>query len=172
MVLFLIGYMGSGKSIIGKKLAEILKYDHQDFDDYIEEREKSTISSIFKTKGEIYFRKTEHKYLNEIVKLQNTVVALGGGTPCYGDNMKKILDSENSLSIYLKATIPTLSSRLFDEKAKRPLISHISSKEELNEFIGKHIFERAPFYEQALVSIKTDDKSVDEIVEQIMVQLF
>ena len=86
--------------------------------------------------------------------------------------MEQIINSTESISIYLKANIPTLSNRLFEEKFKRPLISHIPSIEELNEFIGKHLFERAHFYEQSNFAIKTDDKSVDEIVEAILLQLF
>ncbi|MEH6535489.1 MAG: shikimate kinase [Psychroserpens sp.] len=172
MTLFLIGYMGSGKSVIGRELAEILGYNYIDFDEFIETQENATIKTIFDTKGEIYFRKAESKYLNAIINLEKTIVSLGGGTPCYGNNMRQILDSDDSKAIYLKATIPTLSNRLFDEKSKRPLISHVSSKELLNEFIGKHLFERAPFYEQSNFSIKTDNKSINEVLEAILLQLF
>jgi shikimate kinase len=172
MTLFFVGYMGSGKSVIGQRLAEVLNYNYIDFDDYIELKEKATIATIFKTKGEIYFRKAESKYLKDITGLKDTVVSLGGGTPCYGHNMQTLLNAENTRCIYLKATIPTLSNRLFDEKSKRPLISHVTTKDELNEFIGKHLFERAPFYQQSHLSIKTDDKSVSDIVEDVLVTLF
>lgn len=172
MTLILVGYMGSGKSVIGKKLAEILSYAFLDFDDYIEAKENASIATIFKTKGEIYFRKAEQTYIKEILELPKTVVALGGGTPCYGDTMNLILSTENAQSIYLKASINTLSNRLFKEKAKRPLIAHVATIEELNEFIGKHLFERAPFYEQSNLIVKTDGKSVDEVVQDMMLQLF
>lgn len=172
MTLFLVGYMGSGKSVIGKNLAEILNYSYLDFDAVIEEKEQLSISDIFKNKGEIYFRKAELTYLKDVLGCPKTVVALGGGTPCYGDTMKTILNSENSHAIYLKASIATLSNRLFSEKAKRPLIAHISNLAELNEFIGKHLFERAPYYEQSNVIVKTDDKSINEVVQGIMLQLF
>ena len=75
-------------------------------------------------------------------------------------------------TMYLKATIPTLSARLFEEKSKRPLIAHVTSKDELNEFIGKHLFERASFYEQSQYVIQTDNLSVDEVVEDILLHLF
>jgi len=172
MTLFLVGYMGSGKSVIGEKLADVLNYDYIDFDDYIENQEKASIQTIFKTKGEIYFRKAESKYLKDVISLHRTIISLGGGTPCYGNNMDILLSAEDSKTIYLKAMVSTLCDRLFTEKEKRPLISHIPSKESLNEFIGKHIFERAPFYEQSHMSVKTDQLTVDDIVESITLQLF
>ena len=172
MTLFLVGYMGSGKSVIGNKLANILDYSFIDLDDYIEEKEGLSIKLIFETKGEIYFRKIESVYLKELIKIENTVVSLGGGTPCYGNNSSLILESINSLSIYLKASIPTLSNRLFEEKSKRPLIAHLNTKNELNEFIGKHIFERAPFYEQSSLIIKTDGLTVNEVVDTLILKLF
>jgi len=164
--------MGSGKSVIGSKLAEILKYDYIDLDDFIEKNEGDSIKNIFLKKGEIYFRKIETRYLKQLLEVKNTVVSLGGGTPCYGNNTKIILEASNALSVYLKATIPTLSNRLFEEKDKRPLIAHISTPTELNEFIGKHLFERAPFYEQSSHTIKTDGLSVKEVVDQLVIQLF
>jgi len=172
MTLILVGYMGSGKSVIGKELAKILDYNYIDFDNFIELKENMPIKTIFESKGEIYFRKAESKYLSEVIHLEKTIISLGGGTPCYGNNMKQILDVGTAQSIYLKANIPTLSNRLFDERSMRPLIAHLSTNDELNEFIGKHIFERAPFYEQSHLSIKTDDKSVDEVIETILLQLF
>lgn len=172
MTLFLIGYMGSGKSLIGQKLAGVLNYNYVDFDDYISQREGLSISDIFETKGEIYFRKVEHKYLHDVLNLNDTVVSLGGGTPCYGNNMQSLLDADSSMTIYLKASIPTLTGRLFDERAQRPLIAHLESKTELSEFIGKHLFERAPIYEQAGKTIITNDKQVDQIIEEILLQLY
>lgn len=172
MTLFLVGYMGSGKSVIGSKLAVILKYNYLDLDDYIEEKEASTIKLIFETKGEIYFRKIESIYLKELIGLNNTVISLGGGTPCYGNNMNLILESKNSLSIYLKASILTLVDRLFTEQSKRPLIAHIASQSGLTEFIGKHIFERAPYYEQSSLKIKTDGLKINEIVDYLVLELF
>ncbi|WP_040279912.1 shikimate kinase [Psychroserpens damuponensis] len=172
MTLFLIGYMGSGKSVIGNNLAEILSYNYIDLDDYIEEKEQTSIKKIFESKGEIYFRKIENRYLKELTNLNKTVISLGGGTPCYGNNMTLILESNNALSIYLKASIPTLSDRLFEEKDKRPLISHIDTKNALNEFIGKHIFERAPYYEQSSITIKTDGLKINEVVDDLILKLF
>ena len=172
MTLFLIGYMGSGKSVVGEKLADVLNYKYQDFDRYIESKENSTISYIFETKGEIYFRKAEGIYLEDVTSLSNTVVSLGGGTPCYGNNMEVLLSEKEAVTIYLKANIPSLSQRLFEQKDHRPLIAHLNSKEELQEFIGKHLFERAPYYEQSQIRVKTDGRSIDDVVQDIMLQLF
>ncbi len=165
--------MGSGKSVIGKKLSEVLNYNYLDLDDYIQLKENKSITEIFKSKGEIYFRKIESKYLDEVIddKL-NTVISLGGGTPCYGENMTKIKHAKNASSIYLKTTISVLVERLFSEKNHRPLISHIQEKEELIEFIGKHMFERSPYYNQSDIILNTDQKSIDEVVESIVLKLF
>lgn len=165
--------MGSGKSVIGKKLSEVLNYNYLDLDDYIQLKENKSITEIFKSKGEIYFRKIESKYLDEvIVDKLNTVISLGGGTPCYSENMTKIKHAKNASSIYLKTSISVLAERLFSEKNHRPLISHIQEKEELIEFIGKHMFERSPYYNQSDITIDTDQKSIDEVVESIVLKLF
>ncbi|MFD1162411.1 MULTISPECIES: shikimate kinase [Hwangdonia] len=173
MIVVLIGYMASGKSTFGRILAKKLSYDFIDLDDYIEERENTTISDIFKLKGEIYFRKKETQYLTDILQTKKKLIlSLGGGTPCYGNNMETVLNSKDVVSIYLKATIPTLVNRLKNEKAKRPLIAHIETDDLLAEFIGKHLFERAPFYGQADKIISTDNKTEKEIIEAILLELF
>lgn len=171
MNIILIGYMGSGKSTIGKKLSEILNLELIDLDDYIQKMENLTISQIFATKGEIYFRKKEHFYLNELLKRDDLILSLGGGTPCYGDNMSVILNAAHAHSIYLKSSIPNLVQRLSAEKLKRPLIAHLKTDEELTEFIGKHLFERSFFYNQSHQTIVTDGKSIATIVEEIVAGL-
>ena len=172
MTVFLIGYMGSGKSTIGRKLAETLDFEYLDLDAYIETKEQQPISEIFKSKGEIYFRKIESQFLHEVSSMKKAIVSLGGGTPCYGDNMKLIRDMEHTVIIYLKASIPSLVERLHDEKATRPLIAHLKTKDELTEFIGKHLFERSFFYTQADYTISVDKKSVLEITEESIMSLF
>lgn len=168
MVLILIGYMGSGKSTIGRTLAKRLGYDFIDLDDYIELKENKTIPEIFKAKGEIYFRKAETFYLSELLSSrQDLVLSLGGGTPCYNNNMAVVLNAEHAQSIYLKTTIPTLAERLKQEKQARPLIAHLKTDGQLTEFIGKHLFERSPFYAQASKTIATDGKTQTELVNEI-----
>lgn len=172
MTLILVGYMGCGKSSVGKTLSKVLGYDFIDLDVYIEKNLQMTISEIFKTKGEIFFRKQESSFLKEVLKKKQTVVALGGGTPCYGNNLNILKEAEASKMIYLKSSIQNLADRLYPEKSTRPLISHLHSKTELIEFIGKHLFERAPFYEQADITIKTDAFTIDQVVESILLELF
>lgn len=168
-----MGYMASGKTRIGKELAISLGYDFIDLDDHIEANENSTVSQIFNTKGEIFFRKIESIYLKEILnKDTNIVLSLGGGTPCYGNNIKTITKVNNVISFYLKASVNTITERLNVEKEKRPLVSHLSSKEQILEFVGKHLFERSFFYEEADYTINTDNNSVKNIVEEIIFKLF
>ncbi len=172
MIVILIGYMGSGKSTIGQKLSKIVHMEFVDLDNYIQEKEGQTISELFQNKGEIYFRKIESLYLQDVLGKDNLVVSLGGGTPCYGQNMQNITSAVNAKSIYLKASIPLLTERLQKEKSDRPMISHLKTDDELIEFIGKHLFERSAFYRQADITLFVDNKSVDEIVEAIVLELF
>ena len=119
MRIFLIGFMGCGKSSIGEELAKSLNYSFLDLDHYIEKNEDARIVDIFNEKGEDEFRKIEHTYLKNIVLFNNTVIATGGGTPCYFNNMEII--KHNGVSIYLKYNADTLSLRLFKNKNQRPL---------------------------------------------------
>ena len=173
MKVVLIGYMGSGKSTIGKTLAKTLEYDFIDLDDYMIAKEKMTIPQIFGKKGELYFRKKEHQYLQELLELnRDVVIALGGGTPCYGSNMDLILDAEDTTSFYLKASIPALAERLFGEKKNRPLISHLDKMDDLKEYIGKHLFERGFYYSRSQFSIVVDAKTEKDIIEEMVFHLF
>ena len=168
MIVVLMGYMGSGKSTIGRQLATLLNYDFLDLDTFISEQENTSISKLFQTKGEIYFRKKEALFLREILNSNShLILALGGGTPCYGNNLQYLINHSKVQLFYLKLSIPQLAERLFKEKDKRPLISHLKTKEALTEFIGKHLFERSPYYNEAKYIINSDFKSQDEILKQI-----
>ena len=165
MKIVLLGYMACGKSAVGKNLAKILNIQFIDLDNFIEENEKLTISEIFDTKGEIYFRKKETEYLKKILKKdENFIISLGGGTPCYGNNMEIIEKHTNSF--YLNASISTIFNRLKNETAKRPLVATIGL-EKLEEYIAKHLFERRAFYSKAKQTITVNDKSIIEIVREI-----
>lgn len=173
MIIVLMGYMASGKSTIGERLAKKLKYDFVDLDDLIESKENASVSEVFKTKGEIYFRKQEALYLREqLQSKENIILSVGGGTPCYSNNMDAILNEPNAKSIYLKASIPTLIEKLMRKKATRPLIAHIETEEAMGEFIGKHLFERAHYYNQANIKVAIDNKSKKEVTKEILATLF
>lgn len=170
MIISLLGYMGSGKSHISKILSDEINYKLIDLDKEISRRQKLTIPEIFEKKGEIYFRKLEREVLEEILATrENTVLSLGGGTPAYYNNMEII--NHNSKSIFLMTSVPVLSERLSKQKEKRPLIAKISD-EDLPEFIAKHLFERNAFYSKAQFSIKTDQKTPENIIREIIEKLY
>ncbi len=168
MNIVLMGYMGSGKSLIGKELAKKLNFKYLDLDDFIEVNEKKSISNIFKEKGEIYFRKKESQYLKEVLETYNkSIISLGGGTPCFAGNLE-ILKQESITSIYLHTSIDALTKRLLKELGKRPLISHLQKKEDLKDFISKHLFERSFYYNQGDFKVVTDAKSINQITGEIL----
>ncbi|MBT8264622.1 MAG: shikimate kinase [Muriicola sp.] len=166
MKIILVGYMGSGKSAVGRRLAKTLGITFLDLDAYIEKELATTIKEIFTTKGELYFRKKEHEYLQQVLQQEHSmVIGTGGGTPCYSGNMKLLTDTTPHV-FYLKVSISGLLSRLQNEKELRPLIRDISD-EDLPEFIGKHLFERNPFYTMAHHTIICDGKTILEISDEI-----
>ncbi|WP_185783916.1 shikimate kinase [Croceivirga lutea] len=166
MMIVLIGYMGSGKSTVGRVFAQKLDTTFTDLDERIENESNTTISELFKTHGTIHFRKLESKVLRDFVENNSEgVLALGGGTPCYANNMD-FLNASKVITIYLKLSIPELVKRLRSQKAHRPLIQNISDAE-LPEFIGKHLFERSPFYNQAQYTINCNYKTVEEVVLEL-----
>ncbi len=167
MKVILIGYMASGKSTIGKHLASKMLLPFIDLDDYIEAQEKTTISDIFKIKGEVYFRLKENEYLQKLLNSSNKfILSLGGGTPCYANNMELITHNINTTSFYLKASIITLVNRLKLEKEHRPLVKDLSD-DDMMEFVAKHVFERQYFYNKSNIKLDINDKSIEDIVLEI-----
>ncbi|REC41761.1 shikimate kinase [Chryseobacterium sp. 5_R23647] len=170
MIISLVGYMGSGKSHISKILSDKINFKLIDLDKEISRRNKLTIPEIFEKKGEIYFRKLERETLEEILATQeNIVLSLGGGTPVYYNNMEII--NNNSASVFLRASISTLAERISKQKEKRPLIAKIAN-EDLPEFIAKHLFERNVYYSKAQLSINTDQKNPEDIIQEIIEKLY
>ena len=166
--IFLIGYMGSGKSVIGKELSKRILYTFYDLDYFIEMNEKLSVNQIFDQKKELYFREIEKKYLKKLIdKDENKIISLGGGTPCYNNNMDLILNTSNSESIYLKRSIDILVERLFKKLSSRPLISHLKNRNELKEFVSKHLFERNQYYLRSKKILNTNNLELDDVVEEL-----
>ena len=161
--------MGSGKTLVSKELSVLNNFKIFDLDTEISKQNSRSITEIFKEKGEIFFRKTEKEVLEKILSTEkNIILSLGGGTPCYYNNIDSI--NEKTISVFLKTNVKTIAQRLSSEKDKRPLIQNISN-EDLPEFIAKHLFERNPFYNQAKITINTDNLSAREIAEEILTQI-
>ncbi|MFT5861738.1 MAG: shikimate kinase [Flavobacteriales bacterium] len=174
MNIYLLGYMGSGKSTVGRQLAANIGYDFIDLDAYICKEEKATIPKIFETKGEIYFRKTEARYLKTLVSEAQgkLVVALGGGTPCYGNAME-LLKNSGHQTIYLNLPFQALAERLWTERASRPLIASIDTYDDLEDYVRKHLFERGYYYNQAQIVLKINPTATAaQVVEEIVARLF
>ena len=163
----LVGYMGSGKSTLGEKLAKEIDVPFADLDQLIEQAEGKSVPEIFEKHGVLYFRKREKEVLESALREKpKGVLAVGGGTPCYYDNMNLI--NMHALSIYLRANVPKLANRLFPERYDRPLIKELESLETLQEFIGKHLFERKDFYEKAHKTIDVGSIHIDQALQKCL----
>lgn len=162
----LIGYMGVGKTTIGKALADQLDMQFKDLDELIELSEKRTIASIFSLYGEYYFRKKERLLLKSLTSSSNTLLSLGGGTPCYFNNSELL--KESYTTIYLKASSHILEKRLRNESVQRPILYQ---KKDLKGFIENHLNERKKYYQQAKIIISVEDLSVEQICDTIIRQL-
>jgi shikimate kinase len=166
MNIVLLGYMGCGKTTIGKIISKITAKRFIDLDSYIESTTNQTISDLFTSRGELYFRKIESDCLKVIIdNYDNVILSLGGGTPCYSNNLSLI---KNSKSFYLKYSTTILSNRLIDNKSYRPVLSNINNIDSMNDYIAKHLFERNYYYDQASEVIQCDLKSKDEIANEIL----
>ncbi|MFD1550959.1 shikimate kinase [Putridiphycobacter roseus] len=172
MNIFLIGFMGTGKSSLGKKLAKRLNMHFIDSDQAIELDSQLSIPEIFSQQGEAGFRTLEHVWL-EKVEDQNAVIALGGGTPCFMDNMALI--QEKGISIHLVLSIGNITNRLWEAKTPRPLLKpYLNNKEALATFISKSMAQRLPFYRGADITFEASNMKavkLDLLVKMIEDQI-
>lgn len=165
MRIFLTGYMGCGKSTIGRKVAALMGTNFIDLDKYIEERNFKSVPDIFAQDGEASFRLKERQALQEVAEFEEVVVGTGGGAPCFFDNMQ--LMNQAGITIYLAPDNETLAYRLLKSKTERPLIAG-KSKEELLIFIRQALEKRAPFYEQSKIIIRgQNDVKPEEVLKLI-----
>lgn len=162
--IFLIGYMGCGKTTLGKPLANLLGWRFVDLDIYIEQQCGMTAKQVFTTHGEAHFRKLEREALEQVVAMGgNTIVACGGGTPLQPGNME--LMNRVGITVWLRTSVERITSRLVlpDQRSKRPLLSHMSD-EQIKQSVIDGIEARSPFYEQAQLRFdSTHLESEDQI---------
>lgn len=165
--LVVIGYMGSGKTSVGKLLAQFLGISFYDLDNLIIKSESQSIKELFIKEGEKKFRLIEHDILKHFLKkeMKSYILSVGGGTPCYHNNI--IMMNNYAKTFYLKACPNTLFQRLKSEKNNRPII-HQFSDSNLLDFISIHLSKRKHFYEQAHQHINIYNKSIKTIVQEII----
>lgn len=154
--------MGAGKTTLGKLVAEQLDYSFLDLDDLIEEREGRSVQEIFAQEGQQLFREKEHAALQATGDLHGQyLIACGGGTPCFHNNMSLI--NRLGTSVYLQTNPAELARRLIPYKSHRPLISHIPDLE-LASFISSLLSQREEFYLQARLILTSDNPSPDDLI--------
>ncbi|MDB4901037.1 MAG: aroK [Mucilaginibacter sp.] len=163
-LIFLVGFMGSGKTTLGRKLASRLGYEFMDLDHILETQVGMSITEYFSSFGEDAFRKLESEVLKQTKYPENTVISTGGGLPCFFDNMQWM--NTHGKTVYIKLSPKTLADRLENEKEKRPVLNGAKGKD-LFAFIEGKLTDRDKFYSQA--TIIADGLSLTaEKVEQLL----
>jgi shikimate kinase len=168
-ILYVIGFMGSGKTTTGRKLASLLEWSIIDLDKKIEEDTGKTIPELFSQYGEDYFRKVETDVLKSIKGQVSTVISTGGGTPCHGDNMDYMLAT--GLTLYLKLTPDQLKKRLSESSHERPLIKGLSN-EELLGFIEEKLAYREKWYSQAELIVEGINLDINLLCSLVKSKLY
>ena len=165
MRIYLIGYMGCGKSTLGRRLSKFLDLQFVDMDHYIEERNYKTIPQIFAEEGEVEKKEMERKALEELSEFTDIIIAAGGGAPCFFDNIG--LMNNTGKTIYLNIQPGILAERLLKSKIERPLIKG-KSKDELVAFIDESLNKRNAFYSQAKYHITEPDIDLEKFQNLIL----
>ena len=168
MRIYLIGYMGCGKSTIGRKVADLMEISFVDLDKYIEERYFKSVPAIFAEEGESRFREKERIALLEVSEFEDIVIGTGGGTPCFFDNMEVM--NKKGITVYSAPDTDVLASRLIKSRTERPLIAG-KSHDELMLFISSALEKRAPFYEKAKIIIRGENNLDPKLVIGKILQL-
>jgi shikimate kinase len=164
MKIFLIGFMGCGKSKLGKSLSIKTEQPFLDLDDLVEEKYQLSIPEIFAAFGESGFRDREKEVLQSALLSNNMIIATGGGAPCYFDNMAWM--NKNGLTIFIDTPTKVLADRLINARVERPLVKG-KSLSELIDFIDLKLNERRPYYEQAKITLKGVDLNVELLIDAI-----
>jgi shikimate kinase len=161
MNIYLIGFMGCGKTTVGKRLAARCGFSFADTDKLFETKHNSTINSYFEQYGEEAFRKAEALILKETISLKNTVIATGGGTPCFHDNMDLMLS--HGICVYLEMPPKALYNRLKNSKPERPLLQ----SDNLLENIQNLLSQREQYYKKAHITVSGLDFDMENLVKKI-----
>jgi shikimate kinase len=164
MNIFLIGFMGCGKTTLGSKLASKLNFTFIDLDKAIEETTEMTIAEYFEEYGELKFRELESDILQTAEFPENAVIATGGGAPCFYNNMDWM--NENGITIYISMSPKALASRLKDGKDVRPLLKDLS-EEEMVDFIADKLEARKPYYDKARYVMDGIDITPEKVIEAL-----
>ena len=162
--IYIVGYMGAGKTTAARRLANRLGWEVVDTDDLFEEKYRISVDDFFHKYDEALYRKLESQVLKETESLENVVVSTGGGTACYFDNMEWM--NRHGLTVFLRISEKAVIDRLLHAKRKRPL-STGKSESELTAFVQQHYASRLPFYEQAKITIKSEDLDLDNLVRLV-----
>lgn len=166
MKVFLIGFMGSGKSFYAAKLAEQLSLPCIELDGEIEQEEKMTINQLFDKKGESYFRQREAEQLRKWLNAGSFVMACGGGTPCYYDNMKRM--NQYGVTVWINASEEAMVKRLLPEIHKRPLLKDMDERS-VAMFVKHKLQERIAFYQQADIIVSADEFDIASLANNIKI---
>lgn len=164
MKLFLLGFMGSGKTYWGRKLSRALELPLFDLDEQIAAAEGMTIAEIFNRKGESYFRELERDALRAARTEPRFVVSCGGGAPCFFDNMEVM--NESGLTVWLDAPVPVMVERLKRRRHERPLIRELDDKA-LTAYVERKLEERRPFYSRAHLVLDPEHYDLSSLTEKI-----
>lgn len=164
MRIFLIGFMGCGKSSFGRRLARKLDYLFVDLDDAVEKKAGKPIAAIFDQHGEEAFRNLERDALHDTLSLKKAIIATGGGTPCHFDNMDFML--ENGVTVYLKMSPLSLSHRLEYARKERPLVKGLKG-DELSQLIRDKLTHREAYYMKAQCIIKGETIKTDQVISLV-----
>ena len=162
--IYFVGYMGAGKTTTARRLAQRLGWDVVDTDDLFEEKYKISVCDFFNKYDEDLYRKLESEVLKSTESMENVVISTGGGTACYFDNMDWM--NQHGATVFLRISQKAVVDRLLHAKRKRPL-SIGKSEDELTVFVEQHYTSRLPFYEQARITVKSEDLDLDNLVRQI-----
>ena len=160
--LYIVGYMGAGKTTAARRLANHLGWEVVDTDAMFEEKYKISVCDFFNKYDEPLYRKLESEVLKSSADLENVVISTGGGTACYFDNMEWM--NQQGLTVFLRISQKAVVDRLLHAKRKRPLAEG-KTEAELTEFVNEHYTARLPFYEQAKITVKAEDLDLENLIQ-------